>query len=754
MTVAARLAAMWTVVGLLPPSVADAARAKKSEPYLGAISLQVPAELGNRRLAEMGFVDVTAAPFRADATGQGDATKALQDAIVFARDHQMVTYLPAGTYTVSDTLECLHGRWDPKIGKLRNTRDLPCILVGDRSGGQRPVIRLAPRSPGFDNPDRRKYVVRFWSFGTGKEAAPTELQPNINMNQMLIGIDVTIGPGNPGAVGVRHRAAQGSSVQDCTIDSRGGLTGLEGGAGSGGSHFNVTVIGGRIGVDYRETQPAPTIVGFTLVDQTETAIRCASRQATVIVGCHIETETRGPVITSEQKYPHTGQISVVDSVIRFKRPGPNVAIDTSSSLTLHNVYVQNGRTIVRVRTGPVLTAKRSGWLGVRELAIGAVPRPTGRWTSMPGLQYQAPIYLDGHRLDEPSIVDAQPGTEPPEDLTSRHLWGSDFPSWQTPGAVNAKDALYGAKGDGRSDDTDAIQRAVNDKEVVFLPKGIYRVSRPIDLRLRTKLLGAGRCYTWLLPLKTADGPFVNPQSPEPIVRTANDADSDAVVAFLGIRADVICPGAFCLHWRSGRRSIFRAVNIVLPSRWSKPRGMPDPEYRFPLVLVNGHGGGLWYNFHQESWHFQGPDYRHLLIEGTTEPMHLYHCNPEHARSDANMEIRNARAVSVYGVKGEYFQPIIWIRNSDDVRVFGYGGNAAAPPGKSLFLVENTPNFLLTNLVDSPRFPGNGSPEHFAGEGVDPRQWHMLIERAPDGSTIKTRPLDRPVLYRRGTLNDQ
>lgn len=744
-----RLATAWTVAALVALPCARASGAKKVEPYLGAVSLETPAELGNRRLAELGLVDVTAAPFHADPSGKTDATEALQQAILFAREHQMVAFFPAGTYQVSDTLECLHGRWDPKVGKLRNSRDLPCILVGDRSGDRRPLIRLAPRSPGFDNPDRPKHVLRFWSFGTGKEEARDELQPNINMNQMLIGIDVAIGPGNPGAVGVRHRAAQGSSVQDCTIDARGGLTGLEGGAGSGGSHFNVTVIGGRIGVDYRETQPAPTIAGFTLIDQTEAAILCASRQTLVAVGCRIETQTRGPVIECQQKYPHHGQMSLVDSVVRFKQPGPNTVIKTNAGLTLHNVYVYGARTIVQGPDGPLLSAERSGWLEVREFAAGHAPPPTGRWTSLPGIQYAAPIYVDGRRLDEPSIADAGYGAAPPEDLTARHQWTSEFPSWQTPGAVNVKDAPYGAEGNGRVDDAPAIQRAVDEKEIVFLPKGIYRVSKPITLRPNTKLLGVGRCFTWLVPMATNDGPFAAPERPQPAIRTADDAQSDSVVAFLGIRAHLSCPGAYCLHWRSGRGSIFRAVNTVLPSRWSKPRGAPDPVYNFPLVLVDGHGGGRWYSFHQESWHFHGPDYRHLLIAATTEPIHLYQCNPEHARSEANMEIRGAREVAVYGVKGEFYQPIITVRDSDHVRIFGYGGNAAAHPGESLFLVENTPNFLLTNLVDSPRFPGNGSPSHFAGEGVDPRQWHMLIEREPDGNAVRTRPLDRPVLYRRG-----
>ena len=76
------------------------------------------------------------------------------------------------------------------------------------------------------------------------------------------------------------------------------------------------------------------------------------------------------------------------------------------------------------------------------------------------------------------------------------------------------------------------------------------------------------------------------------------------------------------------------------------------------------------------------------------------------------------------------------------------GNAAAAEGTALFVVEDTPNFLLANLADSPRHPGSGSPDHFAGEAVDPCKWFMVRETS-GGKIIHTLPLDRPVLYRRG-----
>ncbi|NOX57018.1 MAG: hypothetical protein GXP27_21780, partial [Planctomycetes bacterium] len=63
-------------------------------------------QLGRRQLARWGFLDVTAAPFRADPTGQRDSTAAIQAAIDFARLHQLVCFFPSGEYRVSDTLVC------------------------------------------------------------------------------------------------------------------------------------------------------------------------------------------------------------------------------------------------------------------------------------------------------------------------------------------------------------------------------------------------------------------------------------------------------------------------------------------------------------------------------------------------------------------------------------------------------------------------------------------------------------------------
>ena len=67
-------------------------------------------------------------------------------------------------------------------------------------------------------------------------------------------------------------------------------------------------------------------------------------------------------------------------------------------------------------------------------------------------------------------------------------------------AINVTDPKYGAKGDGISDDTAAIQTAIDealeqDGGEVYLPQGIYRVTDTIKLGSNLMLRGAGMGLT-------------------------------------------------------------------------------------------------------------------------------------------------------------------------------------------------------------------------------------------------------------------
>ncbi|MEI8291371.1 MAG: glycosyl hydrolase family 28-related protein [Verrucomicrobiota bacterium] len=725
----------------MPANKGEAAKPELQE-VLAATAIPL-SSLGNQKLAAMGFVDVTAAPFNADATGKTDATAAIQKAIFAAREHQMVLFFPVGVYRVSDTLRCPHGNCDPadtKKFRSKDSRNWPCVLMGSRAGKDRPRILLAPKSPGYGNPARPKYVIQFWSWAHDSKEANGIFQDNINMNQMLIGIDVAIGEGNPGAVGVRCRGAQGTSVQDCTIDATHGYSGLEGGAGSGGGHFNVTILGGQIGADLSESQPAPTIAGFTLRGQTKHAILYNGRQTLTAVGCRIEYPGSGAAVMVGGERPSmpNGQVSMIDCSLALNASGANAVFSGTSSLYLNNVFVKCARRLADWGGGQIVELEGDGWTCVREYAHGRGASPYSN-SGLGPFTFTSPVYVDGNRLPK-DLIEKAPGNPPP-DLLTQHIWGNDFPSWEQGGAVNVKNPPYNATGDGKTDDFTTIQRAIDEHETVFLPKGHYKVSHTLHLKPATRLIGLHPSFATIEA--TGGGDFENAINPRPVVATADDSEAHTVLAFASISTGRTIAGAYALDWRAGRRSIFRSANIEYP-RWRNQ----GSTLNVPLVLVAGNGGGRWYNFFQESWLAQGPNYRHLLVKGTHEPLAIYQCNPEHARSDANMEVCGARYVSLYGVKSEGNQPVISVRDSDHIRIFGYGGNAAARAGTALFTFENTPNFLVANLIDSPRFSG-GAEDHFSGMGVDPQRWQMLREKKRDSSVFETKPLERPVLVKQG-----
>lgn len=741
---------LWILLAVVLPAAALAAgpyKPVRTRAEVESRARGVLAGYADRQLAADGILDVTKAPYLADATGKKDATEAIRQALGDARDARLITFLPAGSYKVSGTLECVQGvvrrnHWeygtaDPVVEN--ESYFFPCVLRGAGQGKTR--IVLAPRAPGFGDPASPKPVVHFWARSETARTAPADPlkpQPNINFNQVIADLDVVLGEGNPGAVGIDHQAAQGSAIQDVSVDAAGGFAGVRKMPGSGGGIHGLTVRGGLYGIygrgegSLRGSQPVPIASNVTLKGQTKAAVLYDGRGPLTLVGGVVE----GAGILSEglPSEPWNGSLTIVDTVVR-PRAG-ECAVRSRHSVYLNNVYFENAAALVCVDGRPAFKGAAKGWTHVEEYGAGARYKVPQLEQPLPDL-----VYLEGRAAGSEFVRVSKDPAPPPADLQARHAWPAMTPPWLDSGAVNVRRAPYNAAGDGKTDDAAAIQRAIDEHERVFLPKGEYRLSKPLVLRPRTRLVGVSNLLSALSP---GDSPaFRDAANPQPLIDTVDDPKAATVLAFVNLTVPVTNPATYALRWRAGRHSVVRNVHPAA-SQWH-PDGVAA---YYPMVRVTGSGGGRWYDLTIWHWWNQGPDYRHVLVEGTSEPLSFYMLNPEHAVSTAQVEFRSARNVSVYSSKVEGSYTTFLVRGCSNIRFFGYGGVGSPWHNWPVFRFESTRDFLVAN-VDPQMHLGSRRGWNALVVSTDPRRWRIIEDQPAGGAAVQVYGIDSPALYRRG-----
>lgn len=717
---------------------------------LELIRTEVLNEYSDVGLAEDGILDVTKAPYYADPHGLNDATKVLQQALKDARDSRMILYLPEGRYLVSNTIYGIQGtiRWDqwsydgfsdPWLAYA--SFEYPNVIMGSPLEG-RSVLVLADNAPGFNDPDHPKPVLHFWARMECGNIDKKKAQPNINFNQKIVDIDFELGDGNPGAIAIDHQGAEGSVIEDVTIEAFGAFAGLHKAPGSGGSVHGVTVKGGRFGFyirsndRHRGSQPSPLVSSIRLIDQTENAILYDGRGALTIVGAIID----GAGIKSEAppSVKINGALNIVDALIKVKNGG--TAISGNHSVVLDNVYIEGTDTIMKIGERYLLKGDKENWI---HISLGAISSVAQQKNSS-GKQFRTDdLWLNGAQSQIPYLK--MDFSEPlnPESLIEMHDYPHPFPSGFSSEAVNVKDPPYNAVGNGVSDDADAIQRAINENEIVFIPKGTYAISRTLVLNEKTKLVGIGNVQTIITALD-GKGDFSDPDKPKPLVETVDDPDAETVLAFLKLLVPVRNPCVYALRWRTGRNSIVRNVYSIR-EHWH-PHGT---SMGYPMIRIEGSGGGRWYTNVLLHWWDQGPTYRHLFINGTSEALNFYMLEPQHGRGTTMVEITESSNFDIFSMKSEGDYGVISISRCSDFRIFGYAGNCAPSKGFSIFDITDSEGFLLANINPQHKKPGSYGA---LGISSDPLTWNILKEsKTSEGKTIEIKGTEQFSLYLRRDL---
>jgi hypothetical protein len=672
-----------------------------------------------------GIIDVTLPPYLADSTGKKDATSAIQQALKDARDARMITYLPAGRYLVSRTITGIQGtvEWDEWHYEgfadpwIRNASfEYPNVITGP-SAGKRAVIVLSDSTPGFNDPGNPKPVLHFWARMEYGQIDKTKPQPNINFNQKIIDIDFELGKGNTGAVAIHHQGAEGSVIEDVNINASGAFAGIQTAPGSGGAIHGVSVRGGQYGFYFRSndgfrgSQPSPVVSAIRLSDQEQRAILYDGRGPLTIVGAVIE----GAGILSDcpPSVNWNGSLNVIDAVIRLRKS--NTAIQSNHSVVLENVYIKNADTAILIKDQWNLNGNPEGWIHFIRCAYSAISKTGVRAGST---MRKDDLWVDGTSVRDPLLSYDKKDPGNPEIMISRHNWPHPFPSRLSEGAVNVKDPPYLATGNGEKDDADAIQKAIDENETVFLPKGIYAISKPLKLNAHSKLVGLGNIQT-VITAREGSKAFSDPDNPQPLVETVDDQEASTILAFIKLLVPDTNPCVYALCWRAGRNSVVRNV-YPIRAPWH-PNGT---AMGYPMVKIEKSGGGRWFTTVLLHWWDQGASYRHILIENTHEPLSFYMLEPQHGRGATMVEIVNSSNIDIFSVKSEGDYGVISMKDCRNIRMFGYAGNGMPNPGYAIYSLINCNDILLANIN-----PQHKGPKGYGALGIshDPNSWYILSD---------------------------
>jgi MYXO-CTERM domain-containing protein len=688
----------------------------------------------NTPLTKAGYLDATLyegyGGDHVDPTGKVDSTAGIQQAIDDALTYAMVAYLPPGTYLVSDTLagealdasgqnvSCLnHAAYGTPFSAPQSPS-----LVGTGSG-PRPVLKLAPGAPGFGDASNPKPLVHFWL--QDKYAKDWQGDAACLMWAVLRDVDIDLGSGNAGAVGVEFAAAQYSYIENVSVKATGAYAGFQG-VPSTNVVVNVAVDGGQYGV-IPATCCGISLVGVTLKNQTVAALSLSNFGATMVTGFDIQ-QSAGSAVINTFFASQTSEVALLDGAIRMSAV-KGAAIDNSFGHDLYasNVYVTTPGSLVQSGSQPAVPS--SGGLDL--LSSYSFTDATAYTQS--GETQTSYAVIDGVKGQNEAATVA-PANATPGDLVSRHLPGP-LPWFEDSGVVDV--TTLGADPTGNADSTAAIQQAIQKSDYVFVPRGDYIVSATLVLRPSTHLFGVPGMRSRLRGSKTWDpkGQYL------PVLQSADTVDGATQVGDIDIELPDASDAQTYLSgvaWTAGRNSVTRQLAVMLP--WTNDVWNTADR---KLVHIQGHGGGRWYGLQQS---LEVPartvsptkGFRNLLVENTTAPLTLYGPNPEHARTEPQFEFSHVSNVRVLGIKTEATL-VVSIESSDNVMFAAHSGHDGIGSGDTNLLVTDSRNVAM---------PAN---QIFSGMGTSPQGF--IVREVADGGTVASVPAnDQCSYFERGTFD--
>ncbi|MFP5391864.1 MAG: glycosyl hydrolase family 28-related protein [Gammaproteobacteria bacterium] len=547
--------------------------------------------------------DPRAVTVRASGDGRTDDTAAIQAALDAAANKGAggVVFLPSGRYRITRSLLV----------------PLAVRLYG--VGATRPVLLLADRTPGFQKGVGTMVVFTGGDqYNVGKVPVPvasavpySDKVRDANSSTFysaMSNVDIEIGEGNPAAAGVRLRTAQHSFLSHMDFRIGSGFAGVY---NVGNQSHDLHFYGGRYGIVSEKTSPAWQ---FTLMDSTFDGQRDAAIREHEAGLTLINTRIRNTPVGIEIDRGYGDWLWGKD--VRFENVSKAAVVISNEN----NVYTQVGfDNAVATRT-PVFARFRDSGKIVPGAGASYRVSEFNYGLMVPGLgsigSFDTRIKAAALAKAPTTPVDALRALPPTREWANAHR--------------------YGAKGDGRTDDTAALQQAIDSNRVVYLPLGFYMVSDTLRLRPDSVLVALHPGLTQLV-LPNGAPAFAGADRPKALLESAKGGD--AIVSGLGLATGEVNPRALALLWKAGERSMVDDIRIQGGHGTTLYDGTRADPYKksadfdttafwdrqYPSIWVTDGGGGTFVGVWSPSTYAQAGFY----VSNTKTPGHVYELSAEH-----------------------------------------------------------------------------------------------------------------------------
>ena len=603
------------------------------------------------RLDDPKAVYVTAPDFPVHADGVADDTDGIQQAIDKAQETtgQGIVFLPQGRYRITHTLQI----W-PGIRLIGYGQTRPTLVLGANTPGYQDSEQFMVFFPGRRPRDSAEIGMPTYNGrGNVNQNMPNDANPGTFYSAMS-NVDIEIGDGNPGAVGVRGRYAQHCYLAHIDFNIGSGFAGIH---DTGNIADDLHFHGGKYGIVMHTPSPGwqYTLLDSSFDGQSVAAIKTHDAGLTLI---RPEFKQVPSAISIDPTY--TEQLWIKDG--RFEDiSGPALQISGENAprlqINMENVACQNVPTFARfLESGKMLSAP--------DIPLPQPLSPPGKGEPE---CYVVRRFSHGFLFDDiastPSvktIFDAVKAASMPDPAPSDVPALPSMDTW-----VNIR--TLGAKGDGDTDDTAVLQDAIAKYKTIYLPSGRYKVTDTITLRPDTVLIGLNPITTQIvLPdgtpafngvthpgssLTTPPGaggggggggarnnvvPPAFPGSPKPLLETPQGGTN--IVTGIGLDAGGANVNAVGAKWMAGAQSMMDDVKFLgghgsgVP--WNEiynanhtadgnPGRTWDSQY-YSLWITNG-GGGTFKNIWTASPYAEAG----VAITDTSTPGRIYEMSSEH-----------------------------------------------------------------------------------------------------------------------------